>query len=183
MLRSTNHSSSSLSGGLNTSSTSATSGGAGAATSSFFSSPHSASSTSTPHRAASSGGLASSSHSWLPHLLPVQALEDTLADELKLEPEVAEEVNENSDLDAAAEDRKMPLAFNCHRHVDDILGPMPGERSSQTWRNRCVVNNHHLKACLFMPQNQAFPIYNKYYAIPISSAAHCRLYLYLTYKR
>lgn len=114
MLRSNNSSSSSLAQ-MNVS----------ASSSSFFSSPHS-----------SSARPSASSASWMPSILPVQALEDTLADELKLEPEVAEEVNENSDLDAAAEDRKMPLAFNSHRHTDDIVGPLPGERSSQTWRNR-----------------------------------------------
>ncbi len=38
------------------------------------------------------------------------------------EAEEAEEVTEKSDLDAAAEDRAMPLAFNGLRHEEDIVG-------------------------------------------------------------
>ena len=75
--------------------------------------------------------------SWFPAVFPVQALEDTLADDFdsKLEPEVAEEVNEQSDLDAAAEDRRMPLAFDQPRHTEPVLGPTPGE-AGQSWRSK-----------------------------------------------
>ena len=58
------------------------------------------------------------------------ALEDPTADleeELRLlrcqsDTEEAEEVTEKSDLDAAAEDRAMPLAFDALRHEEDIVG-------------------------------------------------------------
>ncbi len=64
-------------------------------------------------------------------MVPVQpALEDPtdyLEEELRLlrcqsETEEAEEVTEKSDLDAAAEDRAMPLAFNALRHEENIAG-------------------------------------------------------------
>ncbi len=80
---------------------------------------------------------------WLPHILPVQAMEDPTADLVGLlrlnddVPEEAQEVTEKSDLDAAADDRTMPLAFNGLRHIEDVSAI--GEESSefaQSWRAR-----------------------------------------------
>ncbi len=82
--------------------------------------------------------------SWFPNILPVQpAVEDPtpdLEEEIRLlrlqdadETEEAEEVTEKSDLDAAAEDRAMPLAFDALRHEEDVAGADPEE---QSWRMR-----------------------------------------------
>lgn len=74
-----------------------------------------------------------SRRSWFPSVFPVHpTVEDAsvdLEEELRQlqvgsEAEEAEEVTEKSDLDAAAEDRAMPLAFNGLRHEEDIVGEL-----------------------------------------------------------
>ncbi len=92
----------------------------------------------------------------LPSIRPVQAVDAAaiaLAEELDarlafdLEPEVAEEVSENSDLDAAREDRRMPNAFTDPRHAEEIVG-VPSENQSWRMRERMKTVSVALVVCL-----------------------------------
>lgn len=126
---------------LRTSSNSNVSGGG------FLTSPRpnsSASNSSSPFSSQSNPGGSRTRSSWLPSILPVDAVADTPLESEDLQRSVydddleeAEEVTEISDLDAAAEDRALPIAFNAPRHLEIGQGDFSIDSvAASSWRMR-----------------------------------------------
>ena len=110
-------------------------------------------STSSMESAGASTSTPSRLRNWLPSILPVQALaEDTFntsvddsLTRLLLQPdeamEVKEEASTSEHLDAAAEDRGLPMAFNASRHAEGAADVRPTDddganSAAQSWRMR-----------------------------------------------
>lgn len=114
----------------------------------FFASPRSSYSPNTSQTQSSA-----SRSRWFSNFLPVQGNEDHSADmndlALLQELEQAEEVTEKSNLDAAAEDREMPLAFNSARHLSAYEeDPEAGKTNSWRIRERMKTVSVALVCCL-----------------------------------